>query len=46
MLINVVSVNIKLILLCNKNFMFKLKILNKLLIYIHIINVNIINVFI
>ena len=46
MLINIINVNVKLNLLYDKNFMFKLKTLNKLSVYIHIINVNIINVFI
>ena len=46
MLIDVVSVNVKLNLLCDRNFMFKSKTLNKLSVYIHIIDVNIINVFV
>ena len=46
MLINIINVNVKLNLLCDKNFMFKSKTLNKLLIYTYIININIINVFI
>ena len=46
MLINVVNISIKLNLSCDKNFMFKLKALDKLSVYTHIINVNIINIFV
>ena len=46
MSINIVNINAKLNLSCNKDFMFKSKTLNKLSIYTHIININIINIFV
>ena len=45
-LMKIININIYLNFLNDKDFMFKLKSLNKLSIYMHIIDVNIINIFI
>ena len=46
MLIKIVNISIQLNLSCDRDFIFKLKALNKLSVYIHIVNVNITSIFI
>ena len=46
MSINVISISIKLDLSCDRNFIFKSETLDKLSVYTHIININIISIFV